>query len=72
MALSQEEIERRMHALELARVDSQIEGQFAHPDDAAVLDAYARGEIDGDEFTRIILARVDEISKQQKKQKTAA
>jgi Antitoxin VbhA len=29
-----------------------IEGQCVHPDDAKLLDAWARGEIDGDEVLR--------------------
>ena len=70
MGLSPEEIERRLDALRRARVDSQIEGQRAHPDDAKLLDAYARGEIDGDEVTRRIIARAHAV--QAKRQKTGA
>ncbi len=68
MGLSPEAIERRVEALRLARVDSQIEGQRAHPDDAKLLDAWARGEIDGDEVLRRCLERVHAV--QTKRQAT--
>lgn len=67
MALFPEELERRKWALNLARVNSQIEGQFAHPDDAAILDAYAHGEIDGDEATRRIMNHLNSAIKAGKK-----
>jgi len=62
-------IKRRLDALRQARVDSQIEGQRAHPDDAKLLDALTRGEIDGDEARGRTLAR---ISAEAKRQKTVA
>jgi Antitoxin VbhA len=71
MCLSAKMIEKRQDALRQARVDSQIEGQRAHPDDAKLLDAFARGEIDGDEVTRRIIARGRAVAKT-KRQKTAA
>jgi hypothetical protein len=61
MGLSPEDIERRLDAVRRARVDSQIEGQRAHPDDAKLLDAWARGEIDGDEVRRRALARIHAV-----------
>ncbi len=61
MGFSPEDIERRVEALRLARVDSQIEGRRAHPDDAKVLDAWARGEIDGDEALRRCLGRIHAV-----------
>jgi Antitoxin VbhA len=69
MGLPTDIIEKRLDALRQARVDSQIEGQRAHPDDAKLLDAFARGEIDGDEVTRRIIARA---SAKTTRQKTAA
>jgi hypothetical protein len=39
MTGSTDEIARRTDPRRRARVDSQIEGQRAHPDDAAALDA---------------------------------
>lgn len=70
MGLSPEDIERRLDAVRQARVDSQIEGHFSHPDDAKLLDAWARGEIDGDELRRRVLARIHTV--QAERQKTAA
>ncbi len=56
--LSPEDIENRRDAVRRSRVDSQIEGQRVHPDDAKLLDAWARGEIDGDEARRRGLTRI--------------
>jgi fido (protein-threonine AMPylation protein) len=66
MGLSPEDIERRRDAVRRSRVDSQISGQCAHPDDAKLLDAWARGEIDGDEVRRRALARISAQVKQPK------
>jgi Antitoxin VbhA len=63
-------IEKRIEALRLAYVDSQIEGQHAHPEDAKLLEAFARGEIDGDEVFQRALARIHAV--QAERQKTAA
>lgn len=52
MPLPPEDIERRVEALRLARVNSLIEGLRGEPDGAAVLDEYARGEIEEDEVLR--------------------
>jgi Antitoxin VbhA len=66
MELPPDIIKKRLDAVRQARVDSQIEGQRAHPDDDKLLDAWARGEIDGDEVRRRILARASAKVKQQK------
>jgi hypothetical protein len=58
MCPSTEELAQSKDVLRRARVDSQIEGQFPHPDDAAVLDAMARGEFDNNEARRRIFARI--------------
>lgn len=52
MALSPEDIERRIEALRLARANSLIEGLRGEPDGEAVLDEWARGTIDQDEVMR--------------------
>jgi hypothetical protein len=48
----EETIARRVEALRLARVDGAMEGLYELPNDAAALDAFARGEIDRAEFMR--------------------
>ncbi len=58
MLLSPEDLASRAEGIRLARVDALIEGLREHPDDAPVLDAYARGEIDADEVRRRVLARI--------------
>lgn len=68
MGLSPEDIERRLDAVRQARVDSQIDGRRAHPNDDKLLDPWARGEIDGDEVRRRVVARVHAV--QAKRQKT--
>jgi hypothetical protein len=50
--LTQEEIARRLEALERARSSTAMEGLRTLPEDAAALDAFARGEIDEAEFMR--------------------
>lgn len=47
-------VARRVEALRLARVDSAMEGLYEQADDAAALDAFARGKIDRAEFERRI------------------
>jgi hypothetical protein len=54
--MTNDEIERRTEAMRLPRHSNAMEGLREHPEDAAVLDAYARGEIDGDEARRLIKA----------------
>jgi hypothetical protein len=49
---SKEEIARRLEGLRLARASSAMEGVRTLPEDAAALDAFARGEIDEAEFMR--------------------
>ena len=51
---SPEEIERRLAALEAARWNNAMEGLYESEDDAVLLDAFARGEIDRAEFDRRI------------------
>ena len=51
---SSEEIERRLAALADARANNAMEGLYESEDDAVLLDAYARGEIDRAEFDRRI------------------
>jgi len=65
MGLSPEDIERRLDAVRRACVDSQIEGQIIHPDYAKLMDAWARGKIDGDEVRRRILESVSAKAKRQ-------
>ena len=43
---SPEEIERRLAALKAARWNNAMEGLYENEDDAVLLDAFARGEID--------------------------
>ncbi len=69
MVLSPEDIEKRRDAVRRSLVDSQIEGQRIHPDVAKLLDAWARGEIDGDEVRRLGLARIH--AEHASRQKTA-
>ena len=52
MQLDKDTVARRVEALRLARVSSAMEGLYERPDDASVLDAFARGEIDRAEFMR--------------------
>jgi Antitoxin VbhA len=54
---SKEEIARRIEALRLARASSAMEGLYELPQDAAALDAFARGEIDRAEFMRRVRVR---------------
>jgi hypothetical protein len=54
--MTKEEIARRVEGLRLARVSSAMEGLYEYAEDAAALDAYARGEIDRAEFDRRIRA----------------
>lgn len=65
MSATDHDISLRTEAVRRARADSLIEGLRALPADAAVLDAYARGEIDGDEVMRRLDAnlRADEPSR---------
>ncbi len=51
---SPEEIERRLVALEAARWNNAIDGCYEGPENALVLDACARVEIDRSEFNRRI------------------
>lgn len=43
---SSEEIDRRLAALAAARANNAMEGLYESAEDAAALDAFARGEID--------------------------
>lgn len=61
MPITEDDIARRIEALRLARVDSLIEGLRAPADDDAVLDTWARGEIDGDEARRRLLANLEKV-----------
>ena len=56
--MTNDEIQRRVEAMRQARHSNAMEGLRELPEDAAVLDAYARGEIDGDEARRLIKARI--------------
>ena len=48
----------RAEALREARADSLIEGLRENPDATPIVDAWARGEIDGDEARRRLDARL--------------
>ena len=52
---SPDEIARRLAALADARANNAMEGLYEYENDAALLDAFARGEIDRAEFNRRIL-----------------
>jgi hypothetical protein len=56
--MTDEEIQRRAEALLEARHSNAMEGLRELPEDAVVLDAYARGEIDATEFERRIKANI--------------
>ena len=53
-----DEIQRRVEAMRLAHHSNAMEWLREVREDAAVLDAYARGEKDGDEARRLIKARI--------------
>ena len=59
MPMTEDDVARRTEALRLARVDSLIEGLRAPADDEAVLDTWARGEIDADEARRRLRANLE-------------
>ncbi|MDQ1411304.1 MAG: Antitoxin VbhA [Acidobacteriaceae bacterium] len=56
--MTDDEIKRRVEAMCLARHSNAMEGLRELPEDALVLDAFARGEIDGHEARRRIKARI--------------
>lgn len=56
--MANDEIQRRVEAMRQAPHSNAMEGLRELPEDAVVLDAYARGEIDGDEARRRIKARI--------------
>jgi hypothetical protein len=55
---TKDEIQRRAEAVRDVRHSNAMEGLRELPEDAVVIDAYARGEIDGDEARRRIRARI--------------
>lgn len=61
---------RRLEALRLARVDSSMEGLQALPEDAAALDAFARGEIQEGEFMRRVSVKYRPSSAQHHRRRT--
>jgi hypothetical protein len=63
MSMTENDIARRTEALRLARVDSRIEGLRSSAEGTAVLDAWARGEIDGDEARRRLRANLEKDEK---------
>lgn len=56
--LTPEQIAVRARAVHKARVNNLIEGLREDPRDAPVLDAYARGEISGDEARRQVIEAI--------------
>ena len=54
-----EEIQRSLDARRCARHSIAMEGLHETPEEAALLDAVARGEIDGDEYRRRVLADLE-------------
>ena len=54
--------QRRLDALRRARASNAMEGIAEHPDDAKVLEAFARGEIDGEAFDRHIRERIARVT----------
>ena len=63
MPMTEDDVARRTEALRLARVDSRIEGMRSSAEGAAVLDTWARGEIDDDEARRRLLANLEKNKK---------
>ncbi|KXV75574.1 hypothetical protein AD953_06910 [Acetobacter malorum] len=61
--LTPEQIAARTRAVHKARVNNLIEGLREDPRDAALLDAYARGEITSDEARRRVVASCREVRK---------
>jgi hypothetical protein len=64
--IDRETLAKRVEALRLARADSLIEGLREHEEGASVLDAWARGDITGDELDRRILAIAKQVEARNK------
>jgi hypothetical protein len=57
--MTADELRRSLDARREARHSNAIEGLHEPPDEAALLDAVARGEIDGAEYRRQVLESVE-------------
>ncbi len=63
MPMTEDDSARRTEALRLARADSRIEGLRSSAEGTAVLDTWARGEIDDDEARRRLHANLEKDKK---------
>lgn len=54
-----ETLRRSMESLRLARVSNEIEGVREHPEDRPLVEAFARGEIDGDAMLDQVAANIE-------------
>ncbi|NHN93257.1 antitoxin VbhA family protein [Acetobacter sicerae] len=64
--LTPAQIAVRTEAVRKARVNNLIDGFREDPRDADVLDAYARGEINGDEARRRVVASCLDVRKKRR------
>lgn len=57
--LDTEMLRRSMESFRLARVSNEIEGVREHPEDRPLVEAFARGEIDGDTMLDRVAANIE-------------
>lgn len=58
--MTDDEIRRSLEARQYARHSNAMEGLYETPEESALLDAVARGEIDGAEYRRRVFARIEQ------------
>ena len=57
--MTADELRRSLEARQYARHSNAMEGLYETPEESALLDAVARGEIDGDEYRRRVMERIE-------------